>query len=388
MTTATETADLVEAAKAFAPQIEACREESERERSLPAPLVRAMAEAGLFRVWVPKALGGLETDLETNLRVIEEVSKADGAAGWNTMIAATGGMFAAYLPPAAGKEIYGDPFGVVAGALAPSGRAVPEDGGFRLSGRWKLASGCQHAAWMGGGSFIFDGATPRLDANGIPDLHLFFLPQRECEIIDTWYAGGLRGTGSHDFALADAFIPAERTFSLVSGKPYYDGPLYRASIISVFGLPVVAVSLGIARTAIDTFLELAAGKTPTLTATLLRDRSSVQAKVAEAEALLRSARAFLYETAGAAWETMLRGDPLSEEQETLNRLACVHTARACADAVDIVYTLGGATSVYTTSKLERCFRDVHVVTQHITASFQWYERAGKFFLGMGLQRFG
>jgi alkylation response protein AidB-like acyl-CoA dehydrogenase len=388
MVIAASATELVGVAQSFAPQIEACREESERERSLPASLVRAMAAAGLFRVWIPQALGGFEVDLETNMRVVEEVAKADGAAGWNVMIAGTGGMFSAYLPPEAGREIYGDPNAVTAGALAPKGRAVRDQGGYRLSGRWPLASGCHHATWMGGGSFIFDGEAPRLDENGIPNLHIFMMPKSECEIIDTWHSAGLRGTGSHDFAVNDALVPADHAFSLLAGKPYYDGPLYRASIVSVFGLPVAAVSLGIARAAIDAFAELAGSKMPTFSANLLRDKATVQAQVAEAEALLRSTRAFLFEATASAWATMCSGSPLSDEQEVLLRLACAHTAKSCAEAVKIVYTLGGATSVYATSKLERCFRDAHVVTQHIGASPQWYERSGKYFLGLGFSRFG
>lgn len=388
MTTSTAT-DLVEVAKSFVPQIEACREQSERDRSMPASLARALAEAGLFRIWAPRALGGFEADVEANMRVVEEVSKADGAAGWNVMIAGTGSMFAAYLPPDAGREIYGsDPNVITAGALAPKGRAVAEGGGYRLSGRWPLASGCRHASWLAGGSFIFEGEAPRLDPNGIPDLTLFFLPKDKCEIIDTWHSAGLRGTGSNDFSVAEALVPAERTFSMLNGKPYYDGPLYRAPILVVFSPMVASVSLGIARAAIDAFVELAGGKMPTFSTALLRDKPTVQAQVAQAETLLRAARAFLFETAAAVWERMCAAEPIDDELEATMRLACVHTAASCAQAVDIVYTLGGATSVYATSRLERCFRDAHVVTQHLAVSPSWNERAGKYFLGLGLQRFG
>lgn len=389
MATATGTsADLIEAAKALAPQIEACREESERERSLPKSLVRSMAEAGLFRVWVPKSLGGLETDVETFLRVIEEVSKADGAAGWNVMIAGAAGMFAAYMPPDAAREIFGDPNAINAGAFAPKGRAVPESGGYRVTGRWPLASGCQHAAWLGGGCLIFDGgAAPRMGPSGLPDLKLMFAPVAECKILDTWYSAGLRGTGSHDFEIRDLLIPEERTFSLVDGNPCEAGVLYRAAILDVFGTVVSAVSLGIARAAIDTLTELAGAKVPAFSASVLKDRPTVQAKVAEAEALVRSARAFLYETVRDAWATVAADEKLSEEQRVLLRLAPAHAAASSAQAVDIVYTLGGATSVYTSSKLERCFRDVHVVTQHIGVSYAWYERTGQYFLGKGMGGF-
>jgi alkylation response protein AidB-like acyl-CoA dehydrogenase len=184
--------------------------------------------------------------------------------------------------------------------------------------------------------------------------------------------------------MTDEFITAERTFSLLNGKAFYDGPLYRSGIISVFGLPVAAVSLGIARTAIDTLIELAGGKLPTLSRTMLRDRGTVQAQVAQAEALLRSARAFVFETVASVWDAAERGDKLSEEQEALVRLSITYAAECSADAVKIAYTLGGATSVYTSSKLERCFRDAHVVTQHIAVSPVWYERTGQHFLGMGL----
>jgi alkylation response protein AidB-like acyl-CoA dehydrogenase len=389
MTTLQETStDLIAAAQALAPKVEAYRDQSERERTLPAGLVGAIQETGLFRIWVPRSLGGYEADLETNLRVIEELARMDGAVGWNVMIAGTGGMFSAFMPESSAREIFGDPRSTVAGALAPKGRAVPVDGGYMLSGQWPLASGCLHASWLAGGSFIFDGdgQAPRMGGQGIPDLKLFFFPKDECEILDTWYSAGLRGTGSHDFTVKDQLVPESRAFSLM-GKAHHHGTLYRAGILNVFSLPVAAVALGIARAALDAFEELAGAKTPTFSMATLRDRTTVQASVAKAEALHRSARALIYETAESIWDTMCAGDELSEEQEALVRLSCVHAGAACAEAVDIVYTLAGATSVYATSKIERCFRDAHVVTQHIALSFQWYERTGQYFLGMGLARF-
>ncbi len=387
MVTTARATDLVELAKSFTPQIEACREESERNRSMPAALARAMAESGLFRVWVPKALGGFEADIETNLRVVEEVSKTDGAAGWNVMIAGTGGMFSAYLPPEGGREVYSDPNVITAGALAPKGRAVAENGGYRLTGRWPLASGCMNASWMGGGSFVVEDGAPRM-VNGIPDLRIFMLPKSEATIIDTWNSAGLRGTGSHDFQVDDIFIPENHTFALLNGQPYYDGPLYRASISNVFSPPVAAVALGIARAALNEFAALASGKMPVFTTTVLRDRPTVQAQVGRAEALVRSARALLFEVTGSLWESMCAGEPITDEQQVMTRVACANAAKSCAEAVTMVYTMGGATSVYETSKLARCFRDVHVVTQHIAVQEQLFERTGKYFLGLGFQPFG
>jgi alkylation response protein AidB-like acyl-CoA dehydrogenase len=214
------------------------------------------------------------------------------------------------------------------------------------------------------------------------------MPREDCEILDTWYSAGLRGTGSHDFIVKDVLVPAERSFSLMTARSPYDAPLYRAGILSVFPYSVAAVALGIARGALDALEDLAAGKVPTFSFATLRDKPAVQHQVAEAEALYRSARAFLYEAADSIWDSMVAGEPLTDEQEAVTHLACTNAGAASARAVDTVYTLGGATSVYATSRLERCLRDVHVVTQHIGVSFQWYERTGKYFLGQPFQQFG
>jgi len=377
--------DLIDAAKALAPLIESYREESERERTLPDALVAALAQADLLRIYVPRSRGGLEVDPVTCFRVLEELAKADGAVAWNVMNWAAGGLYGARLAEPAAREVYGrDPSVVISASLAPKGRAEAVKGGYRLSGRWPLASGCAHASWLVAGSVIIEGGQPRYREDGAPDVRLMFVPRAECNIIDTWYAAGLRGTGSHDFSVQEVFVPEERTFAFPDGPSHEPGPLYRGSIFDGLVRIISPVALGIARAALDTFTELAGRKVPTRTASLLRDRATVQAQLAQAEALVRSARALVFETTAATWETLCAGEPLSEEQGALQWLAAVHAATSCAHAVDIVYTLGGATSVYTTSRLERCFRDVHVVSQHVgVAPWQW-ERVGRHFLGLGI----
>jgi alkylation response protein AidB-like acyl-CoA dehydrogenase len=204
----------IEAARALAPQIQASAEEIERSRRLPLPLVEAMAQAGLFRLWIPRALGGEEADPATLVRVVEEVSQADGAAGWCVAIGGEYGVFGGYLPAPAAQEIYGsDPQVRTAGALRPFGNAVAVDGGYRVTGRWPLGSGCQHSAWIVGGCRILDGDKPRLRSDGPPIVRLLFFPAVDCEILDTWHSIGLRGTGSHDYGVADVFVPAERSLS-------------------------------------------------------------------------------------------------------------------------------------------------------------------------------
>src|SRR5262245_14324355 len=220
------TARFIKAAAALAPQLAACADESERARRLPLPLVEAMARAGLFRLWIPRTLGGEETDPMTLVRVVEEVARADGAAGWCLAIGGEYGVFGGYLPPDAAHEIYGtDPLVITGGTFRPTGQAVIVDGGYRVTGRWPLGSGCQHSAWIVGGCRILDGDRLVLGPDGVPVMRLMFFPASSCEILDTWHSIGLRGTGSHDYAVTDLFVPAARSLSFRE-PPSAPGPLY------------------------------------------------------------------------------------------------------------------------------------------------------------------
>jgi alkylation response protein AidB-like acyl-CoA dehydrogenase len=191
------------AVAALAPQVEAGVAESEATRRLPLPLVDALKQAGLFRLLVPRAFGGEEVDPLAFFEVVEAVSRLDGATGWCVMIGGCNGAFAGYLPAEAARTIYGaDPHTIIGGAFRQAGQAVSVDGGYRVTGRWTFASGCQHSTWLIGGGRIIDGDQPRVSRDGTPVMRILFFPAAECEIIDTWHTGGLRGTGSHDFAVA------------------------------------------------------------------------------------------------------------------------------------------------------------------------------------------
>ena len=193
----------IDVAKALAPQIWEFAGDILAARRLPSSLVDAITGAGLFRLWLPRSLGGEETDPMTFVRVVEEVSRADGATGWCVALIGEYGVFSGYLPPESAYEIYGnDPNVSTAGQLRSSGEARVV-GGYRVTGRWALGSGCQHANWIVGGCRIFDGDEPRLRADGTPISRLLFFPAADCEIIDTWHSIGLRGTGSHDYSVTD-----------------------------------------------------------------------------------------------------------------------------------------------------------------------------------------
>jgi len=381
---ATETAGAapVEAARGLAPLVRELADETEQGRRLAAPLVAAMAEAGLFRMAVPRALGGLEADPATIVRAIEEVSRADGSAGWCLMIGATSGITAAYLPPDAAREVYGDPLVVSGGALAPTGTAALADGGYRVKGRWAFGSGIEHCAWRIANCVVLADGAPRVGPGGMPETRSVIVPAAETEVLDTWTVSGLRGTGSHDFTIADRFVPAEHSFSLLEPAPYGDGALYRFPAFGLLAVAVAATATGMARGAIDALVELASAKTPTGSRRLLRERVYAQMEVAKAEAQLRAARAFLFDAIDEAWRAAQAGGPATVEHRALLRLAGTQAATGAAQVVDAMYNLGGASSIYAGNQLQRFFRDVHAATQHIMVSPSIYETTGRLFLGL------
>ena len=379
----------VRAARDLAPAIRAVRGDIERERSLPAPLVRQMAETGFFSLWLARSLGGPELTTIDFLRVIEELSRADGSVGWCALVAAGYTRLSGYLDDSVAREVFGDGSTIVAGTINPTGRAVPVPGGFRVSGQWSYGSFIQHSVWTVGSSVIVENGAPRRGPDGLPDMRLMLFPTSAVEIIDTWRVGGLRGTGSHDFRVADLFVPEERAIAAFTAKPVRRGTLFAAPFITVFAMALASAPLGIARAAIEAFVELAEGKTPMGASAKLRDKASAQADLGKAEALLRSARAFLIDELQGIWGTVAAGEMPSIRQRAVARLAAAQAASASSQAVDLLYNAAGGTAIYEHNLLERCFRDVHATTAHVGISSANFEISGRVLLGLdpGTPRF-
>jgi len=369
------------AARALAGPIAVAAPAIEDARRIPPALVRDIARAGLFRMLVPESVGGLEVDPASMLDVLEELARADGSAGWTVMIGATTGVIGAYLPEAAAREIFGNPESVSGGVFHPRGRALIADGGYRVSGRWPLASGCQHCAWLLGGCVILENGKPRLRADGSPEVRMTIFPAADVQIIDTWNVSGMRGTGSHDIAVEDLFVPHARSVWFSTDAPQRGGALYAFPVFGLLALGIAAVALGIARGAIEDFQAIAGKKVATGSRRPVAERSATQAQVARATALLGACRAYVHETVREVWDAARAGEPITLEQRARLRLAATQAVRDAAQTVDLMYEAGGASAIYADSPLQRRFRDVHVATQHVLVAAPTYELAGRILLG-------
>jgi len=387
-----EGAKLLDAARKLEPLVRQLSDQFDRDRQLPPTLVEAIGSANLFSMWLPQALGGPELSPVSFLQVIEELSRQEGSVGWCTVIPAGYGRLAGAMSLEAATEIFGSGRSILVGTLNPTGTAVAVPGGYRVTGRWSYGSFIAHSHWVLGNCITRDDAGPRRAADGGPAFRLCIFPRADTEIFDNWHVGGLRATGSYDYRVTDLFVPEERAVPLVgfSPPPVQPGPLYVVPMTSTFVSCIATVALGIARAAIEALIEIAAAKTPTGSAVVLREKSLAQADLARAEALVRSGRAFLFDELGACWDDALAGREITLHRRALVRLAACQATQCAIQAVDLMYACGGGTSLFEGNRLERCFRDVHAAGQHIAvAAHSNLEPVGRVLFGLdpGMARF-
>ena len=379
---ATETRSPLHATRELVPMIRSCADQIEADRELPRPLFEALADAGLFQLALPRALGGAEIDLPTYVQVLEEIGKADASTGWVVNQCAIFATYAARMPREIARSIWIDtPRSVVANTPLPTARAAVVPGGYKVTGRQGFSSGCRHAAWLAARAHIFENGQPRLK-DGQPEERYLFVPAAETELLDTWHVRGMRGTGTHDFAVSDVFVPAERTI-LQAGAPLLEtGPLYQIPRSLLFASADAAVALGVARSSLAAFSELAGAKTPRAMQATLRDQPMIQAAVGHSEANLRSGRAFLTEAVGDIWTEATSTGTVTLDQRAALRLATTHAIRLAVDIVDTVYHASGVTAIYEGNLMQRHFQDIHVISQHLQGRLSHYELIGKYSLGL------
>ena len=378
-------ASLLDAARGLGPIIMASRDATERDRRLARPVLDAMRNAGMFRMFTPAALGGLETDPVTLAHVVEEIAKHDSAAGWALQAGNTGAWWAGNMQEDGIAEIFADgPDLMMAASFAPPHRADVVPGGYRLTGRGALASTVQDSPWVMLSGIVHDEGQPRMTPFG-PTVVGLIMRNTDVQILDTWHSLGMRGTDSNDVVADRVFVPTSRAFVITPDfepAPQFRGPLYRLPATVATIAIITPVALAIARGAIDEVRDLATSKVPMGTQKTLRNRTLAQSTLARAEASLRSARLLFYDTLSAAWRQALAGQPFSLEDKADLMLAGTHAVQTAADVADMMHRTAGTSGIYTRSRLERLFRDAQTVRHHGFHSESRYETVGQVYLGV------
>ncbi len=385
--TTSETEVWLEKVRGLAPLIAEHRDESEAQRWLATPVYEAMRELGLFKLWLPKAVGGNEIDIRTALEITELLASFDGSTAWNFMIGLQGSVLLGFIPEYRAVEMMAEqPNGTLGGSGQPGGVAVPVEGGYKISGRWGFASGSHHTRWLCGNCRIEEDGVARVDADGNPEMRMFWFNSDQYVLHDTWHTTGLKATGSGDYEVKDVFVPEDMYVQgMLTKSPYQAGTIFQTRVALLLGPPFSAVAIGVAREALRTFIDLAVKKKPSRSNKSLAEYDSTARIIGLAEAKINAAHAYLHNTmCDRLWPAMLEGKGDDEDIAVDVFYASAFAAQNAAEAVDLLVEAAGGTGIYESSPLERCFRDVHMVSKHAGSQAAInYTRGGNFRLGLG-----
>jgi alkylation response protein AidB-like acyl-CoA dehydrogenase len=374
------TVEATAAVRALVPLIVRLRDETEVNRRLAKPIVEGLRAARLCRIAIAKELDGLELPIRDALDVYEELAGAEASVGWVVWNNALPCLFGRFLEPSARREIFADPASLYASSTRPTGQAVVEGDGYRVSGRWSLVSGCELAEWIAFLCVVLESGGPRMLFPGVPETRLAFVRRGDFQILDTWHVGGLRGTGSHDVVVEEKLVP--RRFTLTPADAVtLDAPIGRIPIVSTMAAGYGAQLLGIARSAVDTLVALTSTKVTPDPRPGLRDRPAVLAAIARQSAALDAARAHLHACAGRVWDVAGSGEPTVDDLTAVWG-AAHHAAEVGRSTVDAMYVAAGTSSLYTDCPLERAQRDIHGMSHHVISQPSWLEDVGRVRLGM------
>lgn len=359
------------------PLILAHRDEAAELRRLPEPVAEAFMAEDVYRLLVPRDLGGLELDVATIFELGVAVSAVDASAGWNFGIGCGGAALLGVLPLDRITAIYSTPDCCMAGSGNPGGKAVAVEGGYRVTGRWAWASAIYQSRWVAGSAQIYDGTTPRLTPNGQPMIRYVVLPKDQATIHDCWFTGGMRGTGSTEWEVNGLFVPA----SDVCGQPYagdseHPAPVFRLPSF-YFGLMLCAVGIGVARGAAEALRELASAP-----GSAVAKESFAHYAIAKAQAISDANFCNVREVAQRMWDKAVSHAPFTLEDRVRARRAYCHAAETSVDAVKLCFDAAGGAAIFEKNRFDRAMRDVHAVSTHKILSRRFIELAGQAEFGL------
>jgi alkylation response protein AidB-like acyl-CoA dehydrogenase len=375
----------LERVRAIAPILRAESDAIEAGRRLTPTVLDAIHGQGLYRCLVPREYGGDEANPADAVQVFEEMARHDASTAWCVGQASICAMSAAYVKPAVAQEIWGrDPRGALAWGYAQGARARVVDGGYRVTGQWGFGSGGHHATWLGGHCLVEErDGTLRVDADGQPIERTMLFRQDQVSWQENWDVIGLRGTGSDTYRVQDLFVPSDHTVRRdVDAERVHPGQLYQFSTTNLYAACFAGVMMGIARRQLESFKALARAKVPSATTALMRESPVTQLFVAQNEAGLNQARAWLLQVLRDAWAHVERHGRLDLDQKVTIRLAAtsaIHRAREVAEAC---YREAGTTAIFESNPFERPCRDMHAAGQQVQARTAHLEAAGAHLLGL------
>jgi alkylation response protein AidB-like acyl-CoA dehydrogenase len=382
----TEVKNPVQLARELGPLLAGHVSTDEKNRKLSPEVFNALKKAGFYKLFLPRSLGGLEASLVTTARIIEELARHHAAAGWSLMVANSNLTLAGFLPEEGIEEIFiSNPDTFVAGSVHPPMMATKTQDGYLINGRNPLVSNVHEAEWICVLALVCEEGKPKF-TDGRPEIIGVYMKASDCIIHDTWSVIGMRATDSNDVEAKNVFVPDRRLFPLDPEKPmgkHFQGTLAKipAAGSSVATL-LPAVSLGVARNAIEELKILAAKKVPLGSMVSMRDRGVVQRKLGKAEALVQSSRIYLYEMLDSTWKRVENGEELSLRDKADLLLAATHVNQSCVEAVELCYTAAGSSGIYTRNNLSRYMSDAQVLRQHGFINESRYETGGQIHFGL------
>ncbi len=364
-------------------------DEAQQLRRLPDDCVAGLVDEGLFRFALPRELGGDDASITETIEILEAIAKIDGSVGWNVMLGSEiNALAAGGMDPELAREVYlEDPRVIMCGGGGPGStpsRAEPHpDGGYRVFGQATFISGCHNATWCFILAPIVRDGTPDTDENGVPAIRSWFLHRSQFEILDTWDVAGLRGSGSHDVRVDGAHVTEKWSrVQLFQLPAHYPNPAFRVPVALRLSYNKAAVAIGVARGAVDAFFDLAQNKVPWMSTSTLAHRPVAQQRAGEAEASLRSARAYLMDAMHGVENELEGGREMPSPEVTQNaRLACTHAANVSMQVVDLVHNTCGTSAMRMHSPLERKLRDAHGCATHRWVAHPIYGEIGRILLG-------
>lgn len=376
--------DWVARANALAPQLEAASDEIEKRRRLTDEVVAALHEAEMFKMMLPRSIGGGEATPMEFTQVMEVLAQADASTAWCLGQALGCSFAAAFLDRDVALDIFGPKNAVLAwGPPRGGAKAVVTDGGYTSTGLWMFASGLPHATWVGGHSVVCDAdGEPRKDKDGKPVHRTMLFPVSEAKTTDVWFVLGLRGTGSNNYQVEGLFVPEAYTMWRDNFDELREaGPLYRVPVLTAYGIGFTGIALGLAKVTLEAFMKLALEKSPAGFTGTLSENAVIQSQVSQWVGRLQSSRSYLFEMIEAYWDTVCAGDRPSLEQRALLRTAISTAMLTSRDVVDFAYHASGTNGIFEGGPFERRFRDIHTLTQQGQAHLSNFQFAGQALLG-------